>query len=306
MPDNPNQNASDAAAEAAKKKVEEAQAKAEEAKQAIDKTLKQNEAEREEMREKAKEISAKARELSGADADELKRKAANKARELKDKAREAAEAKKQQAASLLKDKAEARKMQAARTVNDIKVAATEAADKLRERDRPVAAKAVEVSAQQLDKVTDYIEGHDVSELLSMGRRFARRNVGTFAITAFVGGLVAARFLRASAQRDNTSDFNAERYRKSTGSMTRSVGGRSTGNTRLPATQDDVTPPTAAGVHTLTGTQRTNRSVNRPEGASDIPAPVEADAAPSIRTSENDTVVVVDTDTSKHRTTGGAG
>lgn len=66
------------------------------------------------------------------------------------------------------------------------------------------------AAQQVESVAQYLREHDVDELVDDVRRHARRHPAAFLGTLFVGGFLMARFLRASAERQQEEQRSYQR------------------------------------------------------------------------------------------------
>lgn len=63
---------------------------------------------------------------------------------------------------------------------------------------------VSKAAEKLAEITDHVRKSDLNELLQDAEHFARREPAIFLGSAFAIGVVAARFLKSSSQRQNTS------------------------------------------------------------------------------------------------------
>lgn len=89
------------------------------------------------------------------------------------------------------------KDRAAEGMSRFAVAVLEAADRLRqEGDQHIAGYAEDIS-NQLDRAARYLQEHDLGGILSDLGHTVRRRPGLFFAGMFIGGLVAARFLKAS-------------------------------------------------------------------------------------------------------------
>jgi gas vesicle protein len=78
-----------------------------------------------------------------------------------------------------------------------------AADKLREERDPNIAHYAEMVADRLDEAADYVRTSDPSKVLRDVENAARRRPEIFFGGMFVAGLVLARFLKASSERDDS-------------------------------------------------------------------------------------------------------
>jgi hypothetical protein len=72
-------------------------------------------------------------------------------------------------------------------------------DQLQEQDQAVFAEYSEKMADQIERVSSYLEEHDLDELKHSAEDFARRQPELFLGGAFTLGLLAGRFLKSSAQ-----------------------------------------------------------------------------------------------------------
>lgn len=70
---------------------------------------------------------------------------------------------------------------------------------LRNQQREGIAHYAERAADQIDRVVQYVDSRDVTELLNETERFARRHPEVFLGGAFMLGLVAGRFLKSSRE-----------------------------------------------------------------------------------------------------------
>lgn len=84
----------------------------------------------------------------------------------------------------------------------------ETGQQLRDKDQGVvaqyASQYTEAAAGQVEKVSGYLQGRDVNQLISEVEDFARREPAIFVAGAFLLGLASARFLRVPAASANTS------------------------------------------------------------------------------------------------------
>ena len=253
-------------------------------------------------REAANQANRKARELR-AEADQKRADVAEKSRQRAQELKAKALEKKDQAKQKVRDRAEAGKVQAAREINDLKSAASVAATELRERDSKIAARVVETVSHRLEGVVDYLESHDVDELMGKALQLARKN-GTVVIgSAFVGGLALSRFLRASAQRKARHEHEAAGFAENSFQGTpRAYGGTASSDLYNSDTDPLRALPkpgtTTTDTETIVDTSMSQPAdLPRPQDADPIPSPVAADAAPVVRESADGSAVAVDTDPS---------
>jgi ElaB/YqjD/DUF883 family membrane-anchored ribosome-binding protein len=73
---------------------------------------------------------------------------------------------------------------------------------LREQQHDTIARYVDQAADQLERVSERLRQKDVGELLQDAQQFARRRPAVFIGSAFAIGLLGARFLKSSRERQN--------------------------------------------------------------------------------------------------------
>jgi len=78
---------------------------------------------------------------------------------------------------------------------------------LRDQKHETIARYVDEAANQLERVSNQLRDKDVGELMQDAQRFARRRPAVFIGSAFAIGLLGARFLKSSRERD---DYQAGR------------------------------------------------------------------------------------------------
>lgn len=139
---------------------------------------------------------------------------ADKSREVKESARQKAKQAKDtvvekgsEAVHQAKDKtrafAEERKTQLGERIHGYGSSIRRAADKLRDEEDPNIAHYADVVADKLDQAADYVQSRDPGMILRDVENAARRRPEIFFGGMFLAGLVIARFLKASSQRDDT-------------------------------------------------------------------------------------------------------
>ncbi len=111
-----------------------------------------------------------------------------------------------------------------------------------------AAQYGDVAANRLEKFSDYLSDHDVSEIVGEVESFARRNSTYFVGGAFLLGLLGARFLKSSSPHQQ---LMVNLPRGAEGSRTHTVYSRSEGSMEGEATTSDgATLPLATPEGTL--------------------------------------------------------
>ncbi|MCA9972180.1 MAG: hypothetical protein KC425_18285 [Anaerolineales bacterium] len=130
--------------------------------------------------------------------EEAKRTAAEAGRQVKETTKSVVE----QASGQAKSTLESQKDEAASQLHGVAKALRQTSDRLREQDQGMIAGAGSQAADQLDKLSGYLQEQDVGDLLHDAEDFARRQPELFIGGAFTVGLLAARFLKSSAPEPN--------------------------------------------------------------------------------------------------------
>ena len=81
-------------------------------------------------------------------------------------------------------------------------AVRESTQSLRNQQHDVAARYVEQAADQIERISTRLREKDVVELLSDAQQLARRRPALFVGAAFAIGVIGARFLKSSAEKDD--------------------------------------------------------------------------------------------------------
>jgi hypothetical protein len=92
------------------------------------------------------------------------------------------------------------KNRAVEGVSSVAHAVRQTAAHLREDNREPIAKYAESGAQQLERLSEFLRNTDGAELWREAQTYARRRPAVFVGSAFVIGLMAARFLKSSGAR----------------------------------------------------------------------------------------------------------
>jgi hypothetical protein len=124
-----------------------------------------------------------------------------KARETKDRVLNKGSDAVQQAKEKTRTFADDRKNQLGERIHGYGSAARRAADKLRDEKDPNIAYYAEMVAERLDQAADYVQSRDPGMMLRDVENAVRRRPEIFFGGMFLAGLVLARFLKASNQRD---------------------------------------------------------------------------------------------------------
>lgn len=140
-----------------------------------------------ERKETTRGDSSKQKETSaGTMASEAAQKTRKEASHLADKAK-----------TQLADQAEQQKARASDQLDGIGEALRETSSTLHERDKDSIANLTEGAAHQIERLSHYLRGRSVNEMLSDATRFARRQPSMFLGGAAVLGFFGSRFLRSS-------------------------------------------------------------------------------------------------------------
>jgi ElaB/YqjD/DUF883 family membrane-anchored ribosome-binding protein len=137
------------------------------------------------MREKAKEIGKQTKDKAGQVADQAREQASALAGQAQEKVRQTLDEQKERGVGELSSLAQA---------------VRQTSQQLRNQDKPGMAQYVDRAAEQMDRMIDYVDSRNVSELLEEAELFARRHPEGFLGGAFVLGLVAGRFIKSSKER----------------------------------------------------------------------------------------------------------
>lgn len=122
-----------------------------------------------------------------------------KAAEVKEQAMNKVVEAKEQVQHQAKEAAATQKSQAVNEINAFAQALRTSGQELEYQNRPAIANYTEQMAEQLERVSQYINERDVDQLLSEAADFARRRPEVFLGGAFVFGVALGRFLSSSNQ-----------------------------------------------------------------------------------------------------------
>jgi hypothetical protein len=92
----------------------------------------------------------------------------------------------------------AQKNRATDSMATVAHAVRETTTRLRNERHESIAEYVDRGAEQLERFSQYLKNKDAAELLREAQNYARRRPAVFVGSAFVMGLVAARFLKSSS------------------------------------------------------------------------------------------------------------
>ena len=169
-----------------------------------------------EAKQKVGEAADQAKQKAGEVADQAKQKLGEAAQEAKSRAGEVTETVKAQAQEArARVEAEAEKGfeqgkgQVMNQVSSVAQAFRKTSEQLRSEDQGDLAGYTERIAEQVEKVSGYLEGKGMRGAMSDLETFARQRPGVFVGGALVVGLVAARFLRSSSASSGSQDTYAQ-------------------------------------------------------------------------------------------------
>jgi hypothetical protein len=108
---------------------------------------------------------------------------------------------KQQATSQL----DSRKNQAVESLGTVAQALRQTGEHLRQNDQGAIAQYADKAAERVEQFTGQLRGKDVQTMVRDVERYARQQPAAFLGGAFVLGLLGARFLKSTAQREDDSE-----------------------------------------------------------------------------------------------------
>jgi len=101
-------------------------------------------------------------------------------------------------------------------IGTVAQAVKQASQQLRTQQHDTIANYIDQAANQLERLSTSIRDKDVGELVRDAQQFARRRPAVFIGSAFAIGLLSARFLKSSRDRENSSDGRNSYARSSAG------------------------------------------------------------------------------------------
>jgi glucan phosphorylase len=138
-----------------------------------------------------------------------------KAGEVTEQAKQQAKQVVHQAEQEVKSTLDTQKVVAADELQGIAQALRQTSNQLRDQDQSMFADYGNRMADQVERLSTYLEDHDLDELVQDAEDFARRQPQLFLGGAFTLGLLAARFLKstAPARRYAATYPSGQRYRE---------------------------------------------------------------------------------------------
>jgi hypothetical protein len=117
--------------------------------------------------------------------------------QTKQKAQEIASQVQQKATQRVESGLTRGKFQAAETLNTVAQSLVMSSQQLRQRNQEGISRFVDQTADRVQRVSNYLQNTDVSEMVDRTEEFARRRPALFLGGAFALGLLGARFLKSS-------------------------------------------------------------------------------------------------------------
>lgn len=127
--------------------------------------------------------------------DQVQQKAGEVAEQVQEKAGDLVDKAKQQVSSRLSGQIEG----ASQSLSSVSQAVLAVGRQLREQDQAPLANFADQAAEQVLRLSGYLRGKDLDELVDDTEQLARRSPALFLGSAFTLGMLAARFLKSSGQ-----------------------------------------------------------------------------------------------------------
>ncbi len=146
-------------------------------------------------------------------------------------------------------------------------AVRETTQRLRDDNHDTVARYAEQAAEQIERLSQGLKNKDVGELMNDAQRLARRQPALFVGGAFTLGLLGARFLKSSQERNRGYDYSSGRDYASGGGFAE----RGQSGTRTPTTNAYGNRVPSAATHASgrprqgTVTENRDRDYPRTEG-----------------------------------------
>lgn len=222
--------------------------------------------------------------------EQLQEKAGQVVDQAQDKVGQVVDQAKQQTTSRL----EMQKDQAAATLETVAQALRQTGQQLRDQDHAPIAGYADRAATQVERVSGYLHGRDVRQIVDETEEFARRQPVVFVGGALTLGLLAARFLKSSRRQqamNATQDASTALVTSDTAAL---MTPPSPGPAPMRVTADEPVPPIISG-SSLTGSggddlaaapfaDDTSYAPDVSDGAAGLPLPAGMDREPTAPTS----------------------
>lgn len=149
------------------------------------------------------EMAGQARERAGQVASQTQEKAGHVADQTRGMAGQVTEQAKEQATSQLENQ----KIRAASGIGEMADVIRQVSQTLREQEKGNIAGYADNAANQIERISGYMQQQDVSDMVAEVERFARRQPAMFLGGAFALGVLGARFLKASQPQGNGGTYD---------------------------------------------------------------------------------------------------
>ena len=131
---------------------------------------------------------------TGVVAEQVKQQGQQAVHQTQQAAGQAVQQAQQQAQTFL----DGQKSKGAETLSSVAEALRQTGDQLRQQQQAPAAQVADKTAEQLNRVSSYLNGHSANDLVADVEDFGRQNSVLFLGAAFTLGVFAARFLKSSS------------------------------------------------------------------------------------------------------------
>lgn len=155
--------------------------------------------------QKAEQGAKDAQQHVDAAAQDATQEAKNRAGDVRDQVKAQAQNARHRAQEEAQKGFEQGKGRVASQVSSVAQAFRKTGEQLRDEDQGDLAGYTERIADQVDKVSGYLEGKELRDMLQDAETFARQRPGLFVGGALVVGIFAARFLRSSGSHSGTTN-----------------------------------------------------------------------------------------------------
>jgi hypothetical protein len=163
------------------------------------------------VKETAKETAAKVQDKAKDVAETVKAETGDITTEAKQQAKELTNT----AVDEARSRVATQKDVVAEELHGVASALRETGKQLRSQDQAMFARYSNEVAGQVDRVSTYLEEHDLDDIVGETKDFARRQPELFLGGAFTLGLLAARFIKSSAPSSSTAMNRNRNYRRNT-------------------------------------------------------------------------------------------
>ncbi len=160
---------------------------------------------------------------SGSTTQGITGQARDKASQVVDQAQQTTSQVVDQARGVATSRVASQKDRTAESLGSVAQALRQTGQQLREQDQAGVTDYVESAANQIERISGYLQNRDVGELIDDVEYLARRQPALFLGGAFVLGLIGARFLKSSSRSRGTSG-NYPLATRDTYARTQSYGG----------------------------------------------------------------------------------